>query len=243
MVIADPAAELSALVEGLGDPAPNEAPRHVRDRALLIRRRFGLALPPPFVGAPSAEEPVRVATAFDGAAIAAVKYRTMGTSYRGGILSDRFLDQRGFVPPVAYWVGRAMVPPSRRHRLLVWGRPGTVFGYVECGPAHPDDLEPRTAEDTTAEDATAGDAIESVGEIWELYVDPSAQGAGGGGALISAAEEWLDDAGFDQMELSVLATNSAAQGFYRSHGWEWTGRRIPVDLGSVSFEELRFRRA
>lgn len=229
MVIADPTSELTSLVRQLGDPAPAEAPRHMRDRAQLIRRRFGLALPPPFAGPPGDDEPVRVAQPTDAAAIAAVKWRVFGTSYRG-VLDDRFLDERDFVPPVAYWLGRAMVPPSRRHRLLVWGRPGRVFGYVECGPARPDEDEP------------VPEAAGEKGEIWELYVDPTAHARGGGTRLIEAAEEWLTAVGLSDMELSVLAPNHAAQAFYRARGWTPTGQVIPVDLGVVAFEELRFRR-
>jgi GNAT superfamily N-acetyltransferase len=169
---------------------------------------------------------VRPATALDGAAVAAVKWRAFGTNYRGGVLPDAFLDGRDVVPPASYWVGRAMVPPSRRHRLLVWGRPGTVYGYVDCGPAHPDD---------------AGDRSD-VGEVWELYVDPAAQGLGGGARLLAAASAWLDEVGLVHQELSVLRTNPAALAFYRRQGWQPTGAVRPVDLGVVAFEELRLRR-
>ncbi len=229
MVVADPVAELVGLIRGQPDPAPDCAEPVEQARAELIRRRFGVALPPPFV-APGRDEPIRVATALDGAAIAAVKWRAMGTSYRNGILPDQFLDQREVVPPASFWVGRAMVPPSRRHRLLVWGRPGTVFGYVDCGPAHPDDLD-------------GTDAEAEVGEVWELYVDPSAQGRGGGGRLLGAASQWMDDVGLTTQELSVLRSNGRAQEFYRSHGWFPTGRVRPVDLGVVAFEETRLRRS
>lgn len=137
MVVADPAAELLGLVRGLGGPAPDGAPASHQRAAALIRRRFGLALPPPFVVPPSDTEPVRPATAVDGAAIAAVKWRVFATSYRHGVLPDAFLDTRDVVPSASFWTGRAMVPPSRRHRLLVWGRPGTVRGYCDCGPGTP----------------------------------------------------------------------------------------------------------
>ena len=167
-----------------------------------------------------------VPRALDGAAVAAVKWRAFGTNYRGGVLPDAFLDGRDVVPPASYWVGRAMVPPSRRHRLLVWGRPGTVYGYVDCGPAHPDD---------------AGDRSD-VGEVWELYVDPAAQGLGGGARLLAAASAWLDEVGLVHQELSVLRTNPAALAFYRRQGWQPTGAVRPVDLGVVAFEELRLRR-
>lgn len=227
MVVADPSADLLRLVTGAGDPPPSEPSPADARAASLIRRRFGLALPPPFVGAPGPDEPVRPAIAADGPAIAAVKWRAFGANYRDGVLDDGFLDQRGVVPPASFWVGRAMVPPSRRHRLLVWGRPGTVFGYVDTGPVHPDDADP--------------DSPDS-GEVYELYVDPVAQGHGGGRRLLDAAEDGFRAVGFERAELSTLVSNPGAQGFYRSRGWEPTGRIIPVDLGVVAFEEMRFAR-
>ncbi len=237
MVIADPAAELVQLVRRQGDPTSVPAveatadhrlgPAADRRAALLIRRRFGLSLPPPFAGAADAEMAVRVAIALDGPAIAAVKWRAFGANYRGGILPDVFLDGRAVVPPASFWAGRAMVPPSRRHRLFVWGRPGTVFGYLDCGPAQLDDAAPG-----------AGEA----GEVYELYVDPSAQGRGGGSLLLSEAQDWLAQAGFSRQELSVLALNLGAQAFYRHHGWAPTGVVTHVDLGTVAFDEVRFQR-
>jgi ribosomal protein S18 acetylase RimI-like enzyme len=228
VVVADPSADLLRLVTEGGDPPASEASPSQARAAALIRRRFGLALPPPFVGPPGPDEPVRVAEATDGPAIAAIKWRAFGANYRGGVLADDFLDQRDVVPPASFWIGRALLPPSRRHRLLVWGRPGTVLGYLDAGPVHPDDADPSQPES---------------GEVYELYVDPTAQGSGGGAKLLAAAEDWLRTAGFERAELSTLATNAAAQAFYRAQGWVPTGRVIPVDLGVVAFEELRFARS
>ena len=223
MVIAEPSAELLALVTAGGDPAPSVAADDVVRRAMLLRRRFGLSLPLPFVGPPGADEPVRVAVAVDGPAVAAVKWRVFGTNYRG-ILDDGFLDDRDVVPPPSFWVGRAMLPPSRNHRLFVWGRPGVVYGYADCGPVHPEDADPERP---------------AAGEVYELYVDPVAQGHGGGRRLLAAAEAWFAERSFPAMELSVLAGNEAAQAFYRTAGWGPTGAVKAVDLGVVAFEERR----
>jgi GNAT superfamily N-acetyltransferase len=233
LVVADPSADLLRLVTAGGDPPPSESTAADARAAALIRRRFGLALPPPFIGVPRADEPIRVATANDGPAIAAVKWRAFGTNYRGGVMADDFLDQRDVVPPASFWVGRAMLPPSRRHRLLVWGRPGTVFGYLDAGPVHPDDVDPAERDGADGSD---------LGEVYELYVDPVAQGHGGGARLLDAVEDWFRSVGFRRAELSTLASNPAAQAFYRARGWEPTGRITAVDLGVVAFEELRFAR-
>lgn len=225
MVIGDPAAELIALVRAQGEPAPDRDSAIAVARARLIRRRFGLSLPPSFGDSVEPDAPVRTALAADGPAIAAVKYRAFGTSYRG-VLADDFLDRRDVVPPPGYWVGRALVPPSRRHRLLVWGRPGRVQGYVDTGPAHPGEL-------------TGDGGSPSVGEIFELYVDPAAQRAGGGTRLLNDAVEALFAAGFEELELSVVATNARARAVYAAAGWHETGRVEHVDLGVVAFDEVR----
>lgn len=223
VVIADPATELLGLVMAGGDPAPCHADAHEMARARLIRRRFSLALPPPFVELDgSADIPLRMAVPHDGAAISSVKWRTFGTSYRG-VFPDDFLDNRAIVPPATFWTGRAMVPPSRHHRLMVWGRPGTVLGYLDCGPAQRDD-DPGSSR--------------TVGEIYELYVDPCCQGRGGGARLLAAGVDWLRTAGFDRAELHTVATNYSAQAFYAAHGWVNSGERLSVDLGVVAFEEL-----
>lgn len=110
----------------------------------------------------------------------------------------------------------------------MWGRPGTVFGYLDGGPVHPDDATPDQPQ---------------AGEVYELYVDPTAQGLGGGARLLAEALRWFQDAGFARAELSVLATNPSAQAFYRSQGWAPTGAVAHVDLGVVAFDEVRFAAA
>ena len=240
MVVADPATELLRLVTDPGDPPPAEPEPAALAQAQLLRRRFGLALPPPFANPPEGADPqrlVRVATPADGPAIGAVKWRAFGTNYRGGVLDDTFLDQRDVVPPASFWIGRAMVPPSRRHRLWVWGQPGTVLGYLDAGPAGP--VEHTDSDPDGEAEGVGGDG--GVGEVCELYVDPTAQHRGAGGALLEAAVEWFRSHQMVAVELNVLDSNPAAQKFYLAHGWTDTGRRTLVDLGIVSFVERRFR--
>lgn len=167
--------------------------------------------------------PVRAAAPTDGAAIAAVKWRAFGVSYRG-VLPDDFLDRRAVVPPASAWVNRATLPPSRRHALLVWGRPGEVHGFVDTGPAREDDLDPETT-----------------GEIRELYVDPSSQRRGGGALLLDAAVDRLAAVGLGDQRLWVMARNIEAQAFYAARGWSPDRATKQVDLGTFTIEEVRLR--
>lgn len=217
MVVSDPAAELLELVRAAGDPAPCRPDPAGAARAALIRRRFGLALPPPFVEL-AGEPRIRPAEVTDAAAIAAVRWRSFGTDYRG-VLPDRFLDDRDLVPPVSYWMER--VAARGPEGLVVWGDPGSVFGYLEHGISETD---------------------ADHGEIFELYVDPCAQGRGGGAALLHRAIEALGEHGVAAVEVAAVAGNARAHTFYVRHGFRDTGERNRLDLGVDAVEERRFVR-
>ena len=223
IVIADPASELLSLVRHASDPPePSE-----RASAALIRRRFGLALPPPFADAADPGDPlaapVRRAVAMDGPAIAAIKWRAFGTCYRG-VLPDEFLDHREIVPPVGFWVGRAAVPPSRRHSLMVLGRPGHVLGYCDAGPCRDTDVDPTLT-----------------GEVYELYLDPTLLRRGGGRRLLDEVADHLHQTGSTDLRLWVLKENTAAQAFYLRCGWDPDAGVRSEDLGVAIVEEVRYQ--
>jgi GNAT superfamily N-acetyltransferase len=88
-----------------------------------------------------------------------------------------------------------------------------------------------------------GDPWPDAGEVYELYVDPAAQGRGGGARLLEGAEDWLAEAGYGRAELSTLAANERAQAFYEARGWTATGQVDHVDLGVVAFDEVRYARS
>ncbi len=224
MVVPDPAADLLSAVARAGDD-PEASDRRM---VALAQRRFGIAVSPPFarpLGSGLRELPVRVATGLDGPAIAAVKWRSYRTAYRG-VLPDPFLDGLGIHPPAGYWSGRAAVPPSARHSLLVAGARGEVHGFCDAGPARDDDLDPqRTA------------------EIAVLYVDPTAIGLGVGRRLVEATCDRLVDIGFDDARLWVLRANAGGRRFYERLGWRPDGaeksRRLEAE--DVTFDEVRYR--
>lgn len=67
-----------------------------------------------------------------------------------------------------------------------------------------------------------GPAQGPTGEIYELYLDPSAQGTGLGRRLFDAAREQLVRAGLDRLVVRSLAQNEVGCRFYRALG----GREI-----------------
>lgn len=222
-VIQDPVAEVLAAVRRADGEEPSTADR----RALaLARRRFAVALPPPFASsvADVATVPIRPAVAGDGAAIAAVKWRMYRLAYRG-VLPDAFLDQLGFHPGPAWWIDLAAHPVSWTHRALVAGRRGEVHGACAVGPTRDGELG-------------AG-----VGEVRQLYVDPTAAGRGVGRRLLHSGLDVLAAAGADDVRLWVIAANRGARRFYEGQGWEVDGttKRRVLEPEGVVFDEVRYR--
>ena len=57
------------------------------------------------------------------------------------------------------------------------------------------------------------------GELWALYVDPPAQGAGVGTLLLDHAESSMREAGTSEAVLWVYAENEPGRAFYEHRGW------------------------
>jgi GNAT superfamily N-acetyltransferase len=232
-VIRDPLEEvLGASLRAGGDATVADVdPGDLRDLR-LARRRFGVALPPPFVPAPRhpSDLPVRPAEPGDGAAVAAVQRRAWRHGYRG-LLPDAFLDDLDFSYLGAYWTGRATVSPTPRHRLLVAGPRGEVHGVVDAGPTRDDDAP------------IGPDGLPAIGEVRSLYVDPSAQGGGLGGALLDAATAELLAQGSPELVLWVVEGNERARAFYARRGWAADGGRREVPVTGGALREVRYRRA
>jgi GNAT superfamily N-acetyltransferase len=74
-------------------------------------------------------------------------------------------------------------------------------------------------------------------EVKALYVEPAAQGAGLGTALLDFACDRLRDAGHAEGVLWVFEPNGHARAFYERRGWAADGARNEL-LGT---SELRYR--
>jgi ribosomal protein S18 acetylase RimI-like enzyme len=229
-VIQDPADELLAVVRRAGDdPSPAD-----RAALALVRRRFGLSLPLPFApplgdGGPV---PIRAAVVEDGPAIAATKWRSWRLAYRG-ILPPEFLDRLAVHPTAGFWAGRAAVPPSNRHALLVAGPKGTVAGLVAVEPWRVDRDERRAL--PSLDPATTS-------ELKVAYVDPLVQRRGIGRALVDAAIQHARTTGASDLRLWVAEANAGARAFYEALRWEADGERQRFELEpGVAMDEVRYR--
>ena len=69
----------------------------------------------------------------------------------------------------------------------------------------------------------AGFASAGEGHLWALYVDPTAQGAGVGSALLAHAEAEMRAEGSEEATLSVFAANEQGRRFYEKRGWVLVG--------------------
>jgi GNAT superfamily N-acetyltransferase len=75
-------------------------------------------------------------------------------------------------------------------------------------------------------------------ELRAIYVDPPAQGAGVGSALLAAAVEAMQAAGHREAFLWTFEANGLARAFYERHGWELVdGRQQRLA------PEVRYRRS
>jgi GNAT superfamily N-acetyltransferase len=155
----------------------------------------------------------RLATPADAAAIAAVQVETWRDAY-AGMIAAHVLDALTVEALTARWETYFGTPG-----VSVWVV-GGVAGFVCVGP-------PRDA------DVTEG------GEVYAIYVLPSAQRHGLGNALLSAAHAWLADR---PGVLWTLTANAPARAFYEARGWAWDGTERGIDVGGDVVNEVRYRR-
>ena len=90
------------------------------------------------------------------------------------------------------------------------------------------------------EGTIAGFATVVPGELRALCVDPAAQGAGAGSALLLAAQDALRAGGHREAVLWVFEANGHARAFYERHGW--TADDPPVVKDDRWAPELRYHR-
>jgi ribosomal protein S18 acetylase RimI-like enzyme len=161
---------------------------------------------------------VRRATVGDAAAIAAVQARGWHHAFADIVEPDEMPVAGEKEPLWRAWLERDDLD------VFVWDQAGTVFGFVVTGAVRD-------------ETATDGDD-DATGELYAIYVEPAAQGAGVGRALLAAGVEALRRRGFLRAVLLVFEANGLARTFYERHGWAHDPGPAPGKHPTV-----RYRRA
>ncbi len=86
----------------------------------------------------------------------------------------------------------------------------------------------------------AGFAAAGGGDLKALYVDPGAQGAGVGAALLAHAEDALREEGTSETSLWVFVANEHGRRFYEARGWELVpGSEDQLDMAAPG---VRYRK-
>jgi putative acetyltransferase len=78
-------------------------------------------------------------------------------------------------------------------------------------------------------------------EVKRMYVDPTSRGTGVGRALLEALIAGARARGYETLRLGTLDDMTAAQGLYRSLGFEPIARYRPDELVDTRFFELSLR--
>lgn len=142
---------------------------------------------------------IRPATSSDADAIATVQIRAWRWAYADFLPPEAVESDAGAAR--ARWQANLEDGAARRRTTLVYELEGRVAGYAAVGPARDDEARP------------------DVGELLAVYVDPVAQGAGVGRALMDVAEARLREEGYADAVLWVFAENGLARDFYARRDW------------------------
>ncbi len=166
---------------------------------------------------------VRIATVRDAEQVADIRVRSWQAAH-AGLLPQEYLDSLRAVRPTRW---REIMDGTDwpKSGVLVVAPEKEVLGFAEFGPSR-DDGEDRT----------------QVAEIRDIYLVPEAWGQGIGKRLMITALSRLATAGYSQVTLWVVVSNTRARGFYARCGWFEDGaRRCDVSQG-FPIEEIRYRK-
>ncbi|MFN2590504.1 MAG: N-acetyltransferase family protein [Actinomycetota bacterium] len=164
---------------------------------------------------------VRPASPADAGVIASIRVEGWRTAYRGQLDDDR-LEGMSASADEARWRAHLEAPPAGHHGFVA-ERGDEAIGFATCGP------------DRKSHDGPA------VGELYAMYVRPSAIGTGVGRALMARVLDTLRGDGYGEAALWVLASNVNAHRFYEAAGWTRDpGTKVDV-LDGFTVREVRYR--
>ena len=161
---------------------------------------------------------LRPARPQDAAGLAEVQVRAWWAAY-ADYVDPELLAEQPVAARTARWQEVLAGDAARTEVAEVAGR---VAGFVSVGAVRHAEPEP------------------GLGELLALYVDPPAQGAGVGRALLAAGEDRLRALGCHRAVLRVFVRNERARAFYAAHGWRQEEPEVVLDDRWAP--EVRYRR-
>ena len=174
---------------------------------------------------------VRLATADDAAAIAAVHVGSWQATYRG-LVPDAILDGLSLERRVASW--RETIEREARElaageavestRTWVVEANDRVVGFAATGPGRAESAPPP----------------DGAGEVYAIYLAPGSRGQGYGRALFASAVRDLHDRAFEPIVVWVFEANAVARRFYEAAGFRADGTRATIDFDGTPIDEIRY---
>lgn len=185
---------------------------HAEARHLGYRVFRTHALPEPLI---------RAAVAGDAPELARVQVAALQSAYRGSLPGNLLagMTPAPLIPPLTALLQE--VSPAGP-RVWVLERAGRILGYAAAG---------------APQDA----GTEEAGELFALYLHPTAWNRGFGRALLTLALDHLDACGHPSALLWVLERNTRARRFYEALGWTADGGSRTVWEGGIALRECRYR--
>jgi GNAT superfamily N-acetyltransferase len=161
---------------------------------------------------------VRKATPGDALAVGRVRNRSWQAAYAHLFPAEALssLDDESALA----WSRRILAAPSVQ--LLVGELDGMVVGFSSFGAAW--------------DEADAG-----AGELYAIYVDPDAWGAGVGQALMAGTLTWFRERGFAEAILWVFEDNPRTRRFYELSGWTADGGIKDEEWFDIVRPAVRYR--
>jgi GNAT superfamily N-acetyltransferase len=168
---------------------------------------------------------LRLAQRADALAVETIRVHGWQAAYRH-ILPPAELDALQIDP--TRWQDRLDAPPAGWATFvaeldaaaLSTAVPNRVVGFASVGPSRDE---------------------QGLGELYAIYVEPSAWSRGTGRALIARAEQELALT-YPAAALWVLTANERARHFYERAGWHPDGAVKTQDRWGVDAEEVRYRK-
>jgi GNAT superfamily N-acetyltransferase len=168
---------------------------------------------------------VRRARPPDAAAMATVHVDSWRAAYLG-LIPAVVLNQLSVRTRTASWARILIEGEGRGSRAWVAVLDGRIVGFISAGPT-------RDADDHRGQ----------VGEVYAIYLAPTAWGHGLGGELLRVAEDDLSDRGYRAATIWVLAGNTRARRFYQQCGYDADGGLQNEAIGPAVLPSVRYRRS